>query len=186
MARSAAFFPVNTIWSAQPLLILKLLKKYSGQKVGYALEHMKKEGQAHPTPQNKQKKDVYPPFRICSTHSSESILSGSFSNGMVAQPCSSTYFSLSQRFNAVNSLSFVSFCASLLNCSKHIGDKRATSASSTIVSAVLWDVLPNTQPPQPKPIIMTIMAPIMALHTLVLIFSLLNVIGYLLILIYTE
>ncbi len=38
MARSAALFPVNTIWSAQPFLILKLLKKYSGQMDGYALD----------------------------------------------------------------------------------------------------------------------------------------------------
>jgi hypothetical protein len=35
-------------------MILKLLKKYSGQKDGYALEHMKKEVQAHPASPNKR------------------------------------------------------------------------------------------------------------------------------------
>src|SRR5437870_6174134 len=87
-------------------------------------------------------------------HSSATLLPGSCSPGMVAQPCFFTYSDFSHALNAVSSVSFAAFFGSALKRTTHIGASRLATASSPKASAILTAVPPVTQPPHVKPTIM--------------------------------
>src|SRR5438093_11384807 len=87
------------------------------------------------------------------THSSATLLSASFSPGMVAHPCFFTYSVCSHVPVSFRPLSFWAFWPSSLNWTTHMGPRRLATAFSSPASAIFLAVPPVTQPPHVKPII---------------------------------
>src|SRR6185295_5292190 len=86
-------------------------------------------------------------------HAWATLLSGSFSPGIVAHPCLPTYSPRCHELSSFRATSFTALAGSRPDWMTQIGARRVTIASCAMVSAVARAVPPVTQPPQLKPTI---------------------------------